>query len=141
MTEVAAVVVVPAPEMHDMQDMSVEAALRLPLDLAELRAAAEALIDEMTKHPSWTTSQRMRHAVREHEAFAQAYPRLIDMCLTVRTFSDARDVRGILDMMLMEMGKLESNSGTFDDASAAVGKSLGDRFLPKQQQQQQTTPE
>jgi hypothetical protein len=103
-----------------------------PLPLSELRATAEALIDDMTKHPSWSASQRLRHAVRTHEAFTTAYPRLIDMCLNVRTFSDARDVRGILDMMLNEMGKIETSTGTFDDASVAVGKTLGARFLPNQ---------
>jgi hypothetical protein len=97
-----------------------------------LRATTESLIDEMTKHPSWSTSQRLRYAVRTHEEFAKAYPRLLDMCLNVRSFTDARDVGGILDMMLAEMEKIDANDETFVTSSTVVGKSLGARFLPNE---------
>lgn len=99
----------------------------LPRDL--IHAMADAIVDEMTKHPSWSPATRARWAAQNYKPFLDTYPRLADACLNVRTFTDARSVRDMLDMMLGEMRGLEAGSQTFDAASASVGRALGQKYM------------
>lgn len=108
-----------------------------PLDPSALRESAHALLDEMTKHPSWTAEQRRRYALREHERLAKTYPKLMEMCTGVRSFTEAANVRNMLEMMLSHMQRVEQGEETLEGATDAVGRSLGKRYLPADLQRKQ----
>lgn len=107
-----------------------------PLSVDQIHAVSNAVILEMTKHPSWSVPYRKRWVYDTHRDFWDTYPRLADICLNVRTFTDANETRRLIDMMLEEMKQMEDQSKGFDAASLVVGRNLGEKYIPNQNQNQ-----
>jgi len=101
----------------------------IPQSNDQIRAYAQEIMREMTKHPSWNVAQRQSWVATNYNVFSDTYPRLANICSAVKTFSDITDVTRMLDMMLCEMHQIDANTKSFDDASYSVGRNLGDRYI------------
>lgn len=73
---------------------------------------------------------RERAATSENPGFAASHPRLLSMCCSATTREEAARVVQFVDMMLSGMASIGSGRETFETASAAVGKVLGDAYIP-----------
>ena len=99
------------------------------LDIEEIRRVTDAIIVEVTKHPSWNNASRLRWVSNNFASFQGTFPHLVNMCIGVQSFTDAKNVRSMLDLMLMEMQQVDSKSKDFEQASIEVGRGLGARYI------------
>ncbi len=98
---------------------------------AALRAAAGAPADDAS------VDGRVADVAAASPAFAEGYPTLARMCCEATTEQKRQSVQHFLPLMLAHMSRVQSDpkdAGALHDASVAVGKAVGERYLPKPDQ-------
>ena len=71
---------------------------------------------------------------KTHPEFAKSYPVLLRMCCGANTEELKSRAMSMLDLMLQQLQLAKKSGGTEEElhrASVAVGKALGDIYLPK----------
>jgi hypothetical protein len=78
--------------------------------------------------------ERVAAAAARNRAFAEKYPKLLEMACSATTPREQEEVRGFLRLMLDQVDAVERGGGaaTLDSASVVVGQAMADRYLPKQ---------
>lgn len=98
---------------------------------ALLRAVEEVLELSRDGDASAAAGQRrLALAADRHPELVEKFPKLIDMCCAATTPDRAASVRLFLPLMVAQIRSLDAGATTFEDASAEVGRALGERYLP-----------
>ena len=86
---------------------------------------------------------RVAAVTTRNRAFAEKYPKLLEMACSATTPREQEEVRGFLRLMLDQVDAVErggSSAATLDSASVIVGQAVADRYLPASASKPQAGP-